>query len=46
MAKKLAVGSRKSAMAGKRSTTKRELIEAGRVDRYVKRTAKDAAKKQ
>ena len=36
MAKKLAVGRRKKAMAGKPSATKRELIEAGRKPRKTR----------
>jgi hypothetical protein len=40
MPKKLAVGARKAAMAGKRSTSKRELIETGTNSMYGKRTAK------
>jgi hypothetical protein len=36
MAKKLAVGRRKQAMAGKPSATKRELIEAGKKPRKRK----------
>lgn len=38
MAKKLAVGARKSRMAGKASTSKRELIDTGGDKRFVKRT--------
>jgi hypothetical protein len=37
MAKKLAVGARKAAMAGKRSATKRELIDTGREAAHAKR---------
>lgn len=40
MAKKLAVGARKSKMAGKRSASKRELIDTGGDNRLVKRAAK------
>jgi len=39
MSKKLAVGARKSAVVGKQSTTKRELIEAGEKQIHAKRHA-------
>jgi hypothetical protein len=37
MSKKLAVGSRKAAMAGKASATKRELIDTGQLAAVAKR---------
>ena len=44
MPKKLAVGARKAKMAGKRSTSKRELIDTGTDKRYVRRDAKGRIK--